>query len=94
MRRARRTDANHAAIRNLLRALCHAVEDLSDVGRGLPDLLVKTTRGSVFLVEVKDGSKSPSKRKLTEHEIEMARKWQSSYMIVESEDDAIKLARL
>lgn len=39
-RKAGRRDANHAAIRDGLRALGHFVDDLAGVGGGVPDLLV------------------------------------------------------
>ncbi len=44
-RKAGRRDANHAAIRDGLRALGHFVVDLAGVGGGVPDLCVfeKTT---------------------------------------------------
>jgi hypothetical protein len=69
--RARRVDANHAQLSEAFRALGCAVLDLSQLGRGVPDLLVGVPGRcpSVWvLVEVKDGSKSPSDRKLTEAE--------------------------
>jgi len=93
VRRARRVDANHAQIRGVLRALCPVVEDLSDVGRGMPDLLLKTARGSVYLVEVKDGRRPPSERKLSPAEEATAVRWGASYRVVLSEDEAIALAR-
>ena len=94
MRRARRTDGNHAEIRTVLRQLGCVVEDLSDVGRGIPDLLVRTPKGRVLLVEVKDGSKPPSRQRLTEEEIGVANRWDGVYLVVTSVDDAIRAARL
>lgn len=64
MRRAARTDANHREVVEALRAAGAAVTDTSAVGGGFPDL-VATFRNAVYLVEVKDGEKSPSRRKLT-----------------------------
>lgn len=93
MRRARKTDANHAQIRNLLRALCCVVEDLSDVGRGVPDLLVRTPRRSIFVVEVKDGAKPPSQQRLSDDEQAFARRWGDSYVVVKNEAEAVALAR-
>lgn len=94
MRRARRVDRNHGEIRAVFRSLCPAVEDLSDVGRGIPDLLIKTARGSIYLVEVKDGTKPPSARRLTDDEKRVALRWGHNYRVVESVDAAIELARL
>lgn len=39
-RRARKTDSNHAAIRDGLRAAGADVTDLSGIGGGIPDLIV------------------------------------------------------
>lgn len=64
MRRAARTDANHAAILAALRATGAYVVDCSHVGSGFPDALV-FFRGQCIPVEVKDGAKPPSARKLT-----------------------------
>jgi len=41
----------------------------------VPDLLVGH-RGHTFLIEVKDGAKSPSKRKLTEDQRDWHTAWQ------------------
>jgi hypothetical protein len=50
-----------------LRAMGYLVQDLSQVGGGVPDLLLGTPcRGHLFLCEVKDPSKPPSKRSLTD----------------------------
>lgn len=67
MRRAAKTDANHAEIRQALRAAGWTVVDLSAVGRGVPDLLC-AKQGRIELVEVKDGRKPSSARKLTPDE--------------------------
>jgi hypothetical protein len=63
------------------------------VGRGFPDLLVKTARGRVFLVEIKDGAKPPSARRLTEDELRMQVRWGASYVVITTADDAIALAQ-
>lgn len=64
MRRAARTDANHAAVKNALRGIGCYVVDCSHVGAGFPDL-VCAWRGKWVFLEVKDGAKAPSARKLT-----------------------------
>lgn len=77
----------------MLRSLCPTVEDTSDVGRGFPDLVVKTRAGTVLLVEVKDGQAPPSRQRLTPDEAAFANRWQSSYVIVSSVDEAIAVSR-
>lgn len=50
---ARKTDQNHAAIRDAMRAAGAEVEDLSGTGKGMPDTLVYTADGRLLLVEIK-----------------------------------------
>jgi hypothetical protein len=50
---AKRTDGNHAEIRDAMRAAGAEVEDMSGSGRGMPDTLVYTTDGRLLLVEIK-----------------------------------------
>jgi hypothetical protein len=64
MRRAARTDGNHAHIVDGLRKVGAHVEDTSGVGDGFPDLVVGY-RGKWHLIEVKDGDLPPSERRLT-----------------------------
>ena len=61
-----RLDANQAEVVEALRAMPDGcfVQSLAMVGVGTPDLLVMY-RGRIVLMEVKDGAKSPSERKLT-----------------------------
>ena len=92
MRRAAKTDANHAIIVTFLRQ-CHcSVLDLSGVGGGCPDLLV-AARGHNILVEIKDGSKRPSERKLNTLQKVWHNQWKGPVVVVESVDDALRLVR-
>lgn len=50
---AKRTDANHAEIRDAMRKAGAEVEDLSGSGKGMPDTLVYTSDGRLLLVEIK-----------------------------------------
>ena len=50
---AKRTDGNHAAIRDAMREAGATVEDLSGSGKGMPDTLVFTPDGRLLLVEIK-----------------------------------------
>lgn len=60
MRRAAKTDANHAEIRDYFRSKGCIVVDMSSFGRGVPDLLVQIG-GLTMPVEIKT-----AKGKLTE----------------------------
>ena len=62
-----RVDANHGDIVTALRSVGTGVQSLASVGDGCPDLLV-AFRGAWHVLEVKDGSKPPSHRKLTPEE--------------------------
>lgn len=64
MRYAARVDDNHSEIVRALERVGVYVIDCSHVGSGFPDLLC-AYRGRWTLVEVKDGAKSASRRKLT-----------------------------
>ena len=59
-----KVDANHTDVVTALRSVGAGVQSLAMVGDGCPDLLV-AFRGVWYLLEVKDGSKPPSHRKLT-----------------------------
>lgn len=92
MRRAARIDANQAAIVDALRAIGCTVMSLATVGRGCPDLVVGHA-GKNYLLEVKDGTKPASKRKLTAAEQEWADAWMGQVHVVESVEDAIGVIR-
>lgn len=64
---AKRVDNNHAVIVDGLRAVGAEVQSLASVGNGCVDALV-AYRGVWYTGEIKDGSKPPSKRVLTEDE--------------------------
>jgi len=84
-----RVDDNQADIVEALRAAGVQVRVMSDVGGGFPDLLCKHRRtGNLLLLEVKDGSKPPSDRKLTALEEKFAKVW--PVHIVLDERDALR----
>lgn len=90
MHRAAKVDANQTDITAALRQMGASVQHLHTVGAGCPDLLVGF-RGVNLLVEVKDGEKVPSKRKLTPDEQEWHEQWRGQVSIVESVEDAVAL---
>ena len=79
--RAARTDANHVQVVSALRAAGATVQSLAGVGKGVPDLLVGH-QGHTLLMEVKDGDKSPSQRKLTEDQLKWHREWNGGTLAV------------
>ncbi len=82
MRRAARTDDNHEAVRTAFRKCGCTVKDTSAVGGGFPDLLVSSRNLPAFLVEVKDGKKPPSARKLTPDQEDFHASWPRTIYIV------------
>jgi hypothetical protein len=89
MRRAAKVDANQAEIVEALRKIGASVQSLHAVGQGCPDLLVGW-RGIVSLLEVKDGSKPPSARKLTEDQVKWHAEWRGQVAVVENVEQAIE----
>lgn len=92
MRRARNIDANQPAVVMAFRQMGATVEVTSDVGRGFPDCVVRTRNGTVLMVEIKDGSKPPSRWQLSPDELKFAARWGTSYVVVKSEDEARRAA--
>ena len=91
----KKTDANHAQIRQLFRDLGCAVYDSSGIPKFV-DLVVQfTSPRSMFikvetcLVEIKDGSLPPSRRKLTPDQVKFHA--QFNCHIVECEQDVFLL---
>ncbi len=91
MRRAAKKDDNHAEIVEALRAHGCKVADLSGLGNGVPDILVWIPGFRRWiLLEIKDGTKPPSARKLTSDQ----EKWHAEFRgclvyVVESVEQAI-----
>ncbi len=89
MRRRPRTDANHAVIVAALRQAGATVLSLASLGAGAPDLCVGYRRRNVLL-EIKDGSKAASRRRLTADEAAFAESWQGDpVQIVTDEFEAL-----
>jgi len=91
MRRAAKVDANQKEVAQTLERLGWWVVDLSKVGGGVSDLLVGK-RGVLRLVEIKDGSKPPSARKLTDDQIKWhaeAKAYGITVSILTSVEDAV-----
>ena len=87
-----RIDTNQPEIIKCFEKLGMSVAATSDLGDGFPDIVVAFGKVTV-LVEIKDGAKPPSKRKLTTDEQVFKNRWQGWYEIVESTPQAVKLAQ-
>lgn len=90
---AHRRDDNHAAVKQALEANGWYVADTSQVGKGFPDL-VALKCGQVEFIEVKDGSKRPSERKLSPQEELMAMRFHAAgkrILVIETVDQAVSL---
>ena len=81
MRRAYRLDSCHQAIVAEFTARGATVLSLAGVGSGCPDALVGY-RQQARLVEFKDGTRSPSKRKLTPDQVDWMSWWRGSPVLV------------
>lgn len=93
MRRAARTDANQSEIVDALRKCGATVQSLAAVGDGVPDLLVGLA-GMNLLIEVKDGSKPPSGRKLTPDQEAWHAAWGGApVFVVTCVDQAVQMVR-
>lgn len=88
MRRAAKVDDNQGEIVAALRAAGCSVTSLASVGRGCPDLVVGRA-GVTYLLEVKDGKKPLSKRRLTPDEKAWHESWRGQVAVVESVQEAL-----
>ena len=74
MRRAAKVDDNQTSVLWALRKSGCKVLIISVLGDGCPDLLVNRA-GDIYMLELKDGDKPPSRRKLTPQQKEFHRDW-------------------
>ncbi len=90
-RRASRVDDNHAIIVSIFRSMGVSVADTSGVHGGFPDIVIGFG-GVTVLVEIKDGKKCASKRKLRPTQVKFHRNFKGAITVVESACQAIALA--
>lgn len=82
----KRVDSNQAELMAEARRLGAEVQSIAPIGHGCPDLL-GAQNGHWFMVEIKDGSKPPSKRKLNERQVEWHKRFNAPVWIWESVED-------
>jgi hypothetical protein len=91
MRRAAKIDDNQTAIVNTIRSHGFCVRITSAVGGGFSDTVISyggRERGKSWLVEIKDGAKYPSQRKLTKAQVKFHAEWQAKIYIIETVEQA------
>ena len=93
MRRAAKVDANQTEIVKALRQVGASVQSLASTGKGCPDLLVGF-RGVNWLLEIKDGRKVRSARKLTEDQVVWHQTWRGRVYVVESAEQALEVIKV
>ena len=89
----KRVDGNHWEIFATLKRLGWTCISTADLGGGFPDI-VAARGGVIKLIEVKDGKKPPSARKLTPCEKDYHQQMAAAgcpVVILESVEDAINL---
>ena len=89
MFRAARKDANHKEIADTFKKCGWSVLDVSQL-KNCCDIIVSKSKRTIT-VEIKDGSKPPSQRRLTEGEIKFRNNWQGEYALIKSSEDVLKL---
>ncbi len=102
MRRKGKVDANQSRVVEHLRKAGLSVFITSGVGNGFPDLVVsgnnwiywcenkKRIGSKTILVELKDGSKPPSARKLTPDEKKFHDSWKGEIILALTAEDVLK----
>lgn len=93
MRRAARIDDNQREIVEALESVGCSVQSLAAVGNGVPDLLVFSPHrfdlaSGLMLIEVKDGKKAASRRKLTKNQVKWHQTWKGPVHIVKDVNEA------
>ena len=89
MRTAARKDSNHREIVATFERLGWSVLDVAQLKNCCDCFVAK--HGRTIAVEIKDGSKPPSARKLTKGEQEFKERWKGEYALIESVNDVLAL---
>lgn len=94
MKMIKKTDANHKEIIDGCRKIPSiSVFSTHMVGKGFPDVVIGY-KGINYLVEIKDGKKSKSQKKLTNDEIKFHGSWCGQIIIVENIDDVLRMLKI
>jgi len=87
---AKKTDRNHQEIIRALRAAGASVFSTHEIGRGFPDAVIGY-RGLNFLIEIKDGTLPPFRKRLTEQEQGFFDLWRGQVCVIENVDEVLRM---
>lgn len=91
MRGRTRKDKNHQSIIDTIRRIGGEVLDISALGQGKPDLVVRTRQG-IQLAEIKNPANAYGKKGLTPLQRKWAGEWRGGPVyVLRTDDDAINL---
>jgi len=94
MRRAAKIDDNQRKIVNALRKVPNlTVAITSQSGNGFPDIVVGYKKYN-YLIELKDGAKSPSQQKLRDAQQPFKDNWTGQYDVCNSLEQVLDVIRL
>jgi len=88
VRRAARVDKTQGVIVDALRKVGCKVQSLAPLGGGVADILVKRNK-VIHLLEIKDGDKPPSRRRLTAAQKRWHADWGDCVKVVNNVDEAL-----
>lgn len=89
--RPKRTDSNQSTLVKQIRTIPGvSVVSIHEKGQGVPDLLVGH-RNKNYLLEIKDPSKPPSKRRLTPDEETFHQQWNGQIAVVHTLEDVLRI---
>lgn len=90
MRLKGRVDANQGKLVEIARKMGVSVHITSGLGKGFPDCIMGF-RGRNYMVEFKDGSKVPSKQKLTRDELFFHQTWSGKIHVITNEQELMEM---
>lgn len=93
MKKYGKVDENQSRIVSDLRSAGCTVISLASTGGGCPDVCVGRA-GTNFLLEIKDGKKPPSARKLTPAQVTWHNEWRGQVAVVCNSNEALQAVGL
>jgi hypothetical protein len=90
----KKVDANHKDLMTKLRLIPGiSVASTHTIGKGFPDIVIGY-KGLNYLVEIKDGTKPPSQRKLTQDEVSFHSNWNGQVQICNNFYEVLKMLHI